>query len=84
VSIQKISESGLNLSHKANEKIKELQEYIKSIVVLIAKISEASQGQSLEANNINSAIQQISINVNITTQLAEKLDAAINSLTVDS
>jgi len=84
VNIQKISESGLNLSLKANEKIKELQEYIKSIVVLIAKISEASQGQSLEADNINSAIQKISINVSNTTQLAEKLDAAINSLSVDS
>jgi len=83
INIQKISESGLNLSHQANVKIKELQEYVKSIVLLIAKISEAGQGQSHEANNISLAIQQIASNVNITTQLAEKLDAAINSLTID-
>ena len=83
VNITKLSETGLNLSHKANTKINELQEYIKNTVVLIDKINESSQSQSREANNINLTIQQISNHITSTTQLAEKLDAAINSLTID-
>jgi len=83
VNIQKLSGAGLNLSNKANTKIVELREYIKSTVELIAKISESGQNQSHEANNINSAIQQISSYVSRTTDLAEKLDTAINSLTIE-
>jgi len=83
VDIKKLSASGLNLSHNANTKINDLKEYIKSVVILIAKISESSQNQSSEANNINLAIQQISTYINKTTQLAEKLDTAINSLTIE-
>jgi len=84
VNIKKLSESGLNLSNEANTKIVELQAYIKSIVLLIGKISESSQNQSSEADNINGAVQQISIYVNKTSELAEKLDSAINSLTIDN
>ncbi len=83
INIKNVSESGLELSHEANTKIKELQSYIKSIVGLIAQIRESSENQSNEATNVNQAIQQISTYINSTAQLAEKLDTAINSLSVD-
>ncbi len=81
--IQEISESGLELSHEASSKIVELQNYIKSIVQLIDQIRESSQNQSYEASNVNQAIQQISTYINRTAQLAEKLDTAINTLSLD-
>ena len=74
----------MDLSHEANNKIIELQTYIEGIVGLIAKISESSQNQSHEAKNINLAIQQISTYISSTTQLAKKLDAAINSLSMEN
>ena len=82
IKIKKLSESGLDLSHEANIKIIELQKFIKTIVALIAKINNASQNQSVEANTINTGVQQISSSVNITAQLAQQLDDAIKSLSV--
>jgi len=84
INITNLSETGLDLSHKANKKIKELQEYIESTVILIDKINDSSQNQSKEANNINTTLQQISNHINKTTLLAEKLDDAINSLNIDN
>ncbi len=81
--IKMMSENGLELSNMANEKILELQDYIKDIVALIAQIRESSQSQSYEAANVNQAIQQISVYINGTSGLAEKLDDAINSLSVN-
>jgi len=83
ISIKKLSTSGLNLSNEVNKEINDLLELIKRIVVLIAKISESSQNQSSQVENINSAIQQISVYVSQTAELAEKLDIAINSLTIE-
>jgi uncharacterized membrane-anchored protein YhcB (DUF1043 family) len=83
INIKNLSESGLTLSHEAKLKIHELQEYISGIVGLIAQIRESSENQSHEASNINEAVQQILSYVNRTAQLAEKLDTAINSLSVD-
>ena len=81
--IQKLSEQGLLLSNDANNKIIHLQEYIRNIVSTIERINLSSQQQSLEANNINDAIVQISNNVSSISELASRLDDAINSLTID-
>jgi len=83
IGIKELSSSGLGLSNEISVKINGLLELIKSVVVLIANISESSQNQSKQVVNINSAIQQISVYVNQTAELAEKLDLAINSLTVE-
>ena len=82
--IQKLSEQGLLLSNDANNKIIHLQEYIRNIVSTIERINLSSQQQSLEANNINDAIVQISNNVSSISELASRLDDAINSLTIDN
>ncbi|WP_066631842.1 ligand-binding sensor domain-containing protein [Labilibacter marinus] len=81
--IKGLSEAGLLQSHEANTKIVELQTVIGNVIGFIAKIRESSQTQSYETNNINSAIQQITTYINSTNQLAEKLDSAINALSVD-
>ncbi|WP_066630672.1 ligand-binding sensor domain-containing protein [Labilibacter marinus] len=83
VNIKKLSDSGLELSQEANDKIVNLQEYIKDIVGLIAQIKSSTQSQSYEAANVNSAIQQISNYVSETAKLAEQLDEAINTLSLD-
>lgn len=81
--IRGVSEESLKMSRQANSEMSDLQKYIKSIVELVSKISESSQNQSYEASNINDAIQQISGYVHKTSELAEKLDIAINSLRID-
>lgn len=78
-----LSGSGLNLSSEASKKINDLQSFITNIVDLIQKISESSQNQSHETVTINSAIQDISVYINQTAQLAQELDHAINSLSID-
>ncbi|WP_075603878.1 ligand-binding sensor domain-containing protein [Saccharicrinis aurantiacus] len=83
VNIKKTSNKGLESSREANTKITELQSYIHNIVLLIDQIKESSQNQSYEANNVNSAIQQISNYVSGTSGLAEKLDEAIKSLSIE-
>ncbi len=83
VSILKDTNSGMQLSKEANEKMMELQVYIASIVDLIYKIRQSSQEQSSEAISVNSSIQQVSVYINQTAQLAEKLDSAIKALSVD-
>lgn len=83
VHIKSLSESGMDLSQKASGKITELQRYISGIVNLIAQIQVSSQNQSYEAKNVNLAIQQISTYINETAQLAENLDSAIKSLSID-
>ncbi len=83
VSILKDTNSGMELSKEANEKMMELQVYIASIVDLIYKIRQSSQEQSSEATSVNNAIQQVSVYINQTAQLAEKLDSAIKALSVD-
>lgn len=84
INIQNLSEKGLNLSQNANDKINHLQQYIQNIVGTIGHINESSQHQSAEANNINDAIMQISMNVATISELASKLDHAINSLTINN
>jgi methyl-accepting chemotaxis protein/ligand-binding sensor domain-containing protein len=83
VKIQKSSEKGQKLSHEANIKIIHLNEYINGIVNTITEINQSTQNQSVEANNINHSILQMSIYISNTSELAGKLDDAINSLTVD-
>jgi ligand-binding sensor domain-containing protein/methyl-accepting chemotaxis protein len=83
ITIKNLSESGLSLSNSASSKIIELQAYIKSIVALISQISQSSKNQSISANHISTAIQEVSTYVNSTTSLAEKLDSAIKSLSVE-
>ncbi len=83
-SIQTLSDNGLNLSKEANAKISELQRIISQIVELIALIKESSDNQNHEAKNVNTAIQQISVYINSTAQLAGKLDNAINSLDINA
>ncbi|MGM0531730.1 MAG: ligand-binding sensor domain-containing protein [Bacteroidota bacterium] len=83
VDIRKLSQTGLNLSTEAKQKIEYLHDYVKNIVPLISQINSFSQQQSKQANDINSSIQEISNNVSKTTALAEKLDKAINSLSLD-
>jgi methyl-accepting chemotaxis protein/ligand-binding sensor domain-containing protein len=83
VKIQKSSEKGQKLSHEANNKIIHLNEYINGIVNTITEINQSIQNQSVEANNINHSILQMSIYISNTSELASKLDDAINSLTVD-
>jgi len=81
--IKKASESGLQQSKEANMKIHELQNIIRNIIGFITQIKESSLQQSYETNNINTAIQQISSYINSTNLLAEKLDQAINALSVE-
>jgi methyl-accepting chemotaxis protein/ligand-binding sensor domain-containing protein len=81
--IQSLSNKGLSLSQDANNKITELQSYIKNIVSLISQISESSQKQSQQVNSISEAITQISTYISTTSVLAEKLDEAINTLSID-
>ena len=81
--IQKLSHTGLDLSTNADQKIKDLQKYIQKIVSLIIQISTSSQSQSQQADNINSAIQQLENNVTSTAALAEKMDNAIHALSLE-
>jgi ligand-binding sensor domain-containing protein len=80
--IQKSSETGQQLSQEANNKIIQLNEVIAGIVNTIAEINQSIQNQSVEANSINQSIMQMSMYISNTSELASKLDAAINSLTV--
>jgi methyl-accepting chemotaxis protein/ligand-binding sensor domain-containing protein len=81
--IQKSSENGQKLSQEANTIIIELSEIITGIVNTITEINHSIQSQSLGANSINESIVQMSMYISNTSELAGKLDAAINSLTVD-
>ena len=81
--IEGLSESGIKLSNEASEKITEILDFITKIVELIKEISESSQNQSLESEKISVAINEISSNVSLTAKLAQDLDNAINSLSVD-
>jgi len=83
VNISNLSESGLQQSHEANTKIIELKDYIQQTVQVISEIHSSSQNQASQANEINNAIQDISNHIQTTTGLAEKLDEAINSLSLD-
>jgi ligand-binding sensor domain-containing protein len=83
INIKKLSQTGLNFSTEAQEKIGFLRDYVKNVVSLISQINSFSQSQSQQANDINSSIQEISNYVSRTTALAEKLDKAINSLSID-
>ena len=83
VNINKLLNTGLGLSNEASEKMTDLKGHIKNIVALITQISTSSQNQSHQANTINDAIQQIGIHVSSTANLAENLDTAIKSLSLD-
>jgi ligand-binding sensor domain-containing protein/uncharacterized protein YoxC len=83
LNISKLSKTGLGLSADANEKIAGLFQYVQNIVSLISQINESSHNQSEQASNINVAIQQIEDYVTSTAALAEKLDNAIRSLSLD-
>jgi len=79
-----LSKEGLTLSIDANDKIEGLYQYVQNILSLISQVNESSQNQSEQANNINIAIQQLESYVTSTASLAEKLDSAIQSLSVDN
>jgi methyl-accepting chemotaxis protein/ligand-binding sensor domain-containing protein len=83
VKIQKSSADGQKLSQEANDKIIQLNEIIKGIVNTITEINQSIQNQSVEANNINNSILQMSMYISNTSELAGQLDAAINSLTIN-
>ncbi len=83
LSIQKLSEKGQKFSQEANDKIIHLNKVMTQIVHTISEVSQSIQVQSVEANNVNSAIMQMSTYISNTSELAGKLDAAINSLTIE-
>ncbi len=83
VNIQNLSEKGRQLSHNANDKIHYLSEYINELVDTITNINRSIQNQSAEANRINTSINQMTVYITNTSNLAEKLDVAINSLAVN-
>lgn len=83
VKIRDASEKGQKLSKEANDKIVYLNEVINSIVSTITEINRSIQNQSIEAHNVNNAIMQMSVYISHTSELAGKLDAAINSLTLE-
>lgn len=81
--IQKLSEQGQKLSQEANDKIIQLNKVMTKMVSTISEVNQSIQTQSVEANNVNSSIMQMSTYISNTSELAEKLDAAINSLTIE-
>ena len=81
--IQKLSEYGQKQSQEANDKIIELNKIMNEMVGTISEANQSIQVQSIEANNVNSAILQMSSYISNTSILAEKLDDAINSLTLE-
>lgn len=81
--IQKTSEKGQKLSQEANDKIIQLNKIINGIVINISEVNQSIQTQSVEASNVNASILQMSMYISNTSELAEKLDAAINSLTIE-
>ncbi len=81
--IQKLSENGQKQSQEANNKIIQLNKIMNEMVSTISEVNQSIQVQSVEANNVNSAILQMSSYISNTSELAEKLDAAINSLTIE-
>lgn len=81
--IQKLSEQGQRLSQEANDKIIQLNKVMTEMVGTISEVNQSIQVQSVEANNVNSSIMQMSTYISNTSELAEKLDAAINSLSME-
>ncbi|MCU4175355.1 methyl-accepting chemotaxis protein [Carboxylicivirga sp. N1Y90] len=84
VNITELSDAGLTLSQNANHKIIELKDYINQTVSAISEIHEYSQEQAAQSTEINTAIQNISNHIQVTSNLAEKLDEAIQSLSIDT
>jgi ligand-binding sensor domain-containing protein len=83
MNIQKQSGHGQKQSQEANDKIIQLNKIMNEMVSTISEVNQSIQVQSVEANNVNSAILQMSSYISDTSELAEKLDAAINSLTIE-
>jgi len=83
VKIQKSSEKGQKLSQEANSIIIQLSEIINGIVNTISEINVSIQNQSVGANAINESIVQMSMYISNTSELASRLDVAINSLTIE-
>lgn len=81
--IQRSSEQGQKLSQEANDKIIQLNNEMAQMVGTISEVNQSIQVQSVEANNVNASIMQMSTYIANTSELAEKLDAAINSLTLE-
>ena len=54
------------------------------MVSVIANVNQSIQVQTLEANNVSLAIAQMSNYIANTSELAENLDSAIRSLSVDT
>lgn len=71
------------MSQEANDKIVQLNKVMTQMVSTISEVNQSIQVQSVEANNVNSSIMQMSTYISNTSELAEKLDAAINSLTIE-
>ena len=82
--ILKLSEEGQKLSENANEKINRLNSVMTQMVSVIANVNQSIQVQTLEANNVSLAIAQMSNYIANTSELAENLDSAIRSLSVDT
>jgi ligand-binding sensor domain-containing protein len=83
MNIQRLSGQGQMLSQEANTKIIQLNKVMQEMVGSISEVNQSIQVQSVEANNVNSSIMQMSTYISNTSELAEKLDAAINSLTIE-
>ena len=81
--INKISVSGLQQSKEASTKINEMLNFISEVVTQIEEVTTSSQVQSAETERINEAITEISSKVSVTAMLAQDLDDAINSMTID-
>lgn len=82
--ILKLSEEGQKLSENANEKINRLNSVMTQMVSVITDVNQSIQVQTVEANNVSLTIAQMSNYIANTSELAENLDSAIRSLSVDT
>ncbi len=82
--ILKLSEEGQKLSENANEKINRLSSVMTQMVSVITDVNQSIQVQTVEANNVSLTIAQMSNYIANTSELAENLDSAIRSLSVDT
>lgn len=80
--IESLSAQGINLSEKSSNSILGLLNNIKNIVELIQKINTSNQEQSMESEKIRDVIREAATYITETSQLAEQLNDAINTLSV--
>lgn len=78
--IQKMSIEASDISHSANNKLNETVPLINRTSELVASISAASNEQDLNAQQINSAINEINSNIQTSASTAEEMAASAEEL----